>query len=189
MILPIVGYGHKALREKNLQVEPEHPALDSLIDNMFETMYNAQGVGLAAPQVGLSLRLFVVDGSPMADEEDEEDMKNFKMVFINPEMLKEAGDPWPFEEGCLSIPDIREKVTRKESIWIRYQTPEFETVEATFSGMKARIIQHEYDHLEGVLFVDHISAMRRRILKPRLVKLAKEGAQSGYPMKFPRQKR
>lgn len=187
MILPIVGYGHRALRKENLRIEPDHPELTELIDNLFETMYNAQGVGLAAPQVGLSLQLFVVDGSPMDDE--EEDMKDFKLAILNPEMLEESGTPWPFEEGCLSIPDIREKVIRKESIRIRYQTPDFETVEASFSGMKARIIQHEYDHLQGILFTDHISPLRRRMLKPRLIKMAKEGVNSGYPMKFSPQKR
>ncbi len=187
MILPIVGYGHKALRGKNQKVEPDHPDLAELIENLFETMYNAQGVGLAAPQVGLALQLFVVDGTPM--DEEEENMEGFKMAILNPKMLDETGTPWPFEEGCLSIPDIREKVMRKESIRIRYQTPDFETVEEHFSGMKARIIQHEYDHLQGVLFTDHISPLRRRMLKPRLIKMAKEGAIAAYPMKFPPQKR
>ena len=187
MILPIVGYGHRALRNENLRVEPDYPELAELIDNLFETMYNAQGVGLAAPQVGLSLQIFVVDGSPMDDE--EEDMKDFKLAILNPEMLEETGTPWPFEEGCLSIPDIREKVMRKEHIRIRYQTPDFEMVEASFSGMKARIIQHEYDHLQGILFTDHISPLRRRMLKPRLGKMAKEGVNAGYPMKFSPQKR
>jgi len=182
MILPIIGYGHAALRAKNQVVEPGHPGLSELIENMFETMYNAQGVGLAAPQVGVSLRLFVVDGSPM--DEDEESMEGFKHVFINPTMLKEYGAPWPFEEGCLSIPDIRENVFRNESILIRYQTPEFETLEQEFSGLKARIIQHEYDHLEGILFTDHISPLRRKILKPRLMKIAKGSVPASYPMKY-----
>ena len=185
MILPIVGYGHQSLRNENQDVPKDYPELEQLVQNMFETMYNANGVGLAAPQVNLNLRLFVVDGSPMDGiVEGEEGLDGFKRVFINPEILEEDGKEWAFEEGCLSIPDIREDVFRKPVIKIRYYDVAFNEVVETLDGIKARIVQHEYDHIEGVLFTDHISQLRRRMLKPRLSKITKGVIAADYKMKF-----
>lgn len=185
MILPIVGYGHHSLRNENQDVPKDYPDLEQLVENMFETMYNANGVGLAAPQVNLNLRLFVVDGSPMDGiVEGEEGLGDFKRVFINPEIIEEDGKEWAFEEGCLSIPDIREDVFRKPVIKIRYYDVAFNEVVETLDGMKARIVQHEYDHIEGVLFTDHISQLRRRMLKPRLSKITKGAITADYKMKF-----
>ncbi|MDX2249265.1 MAG: peptide deformylase [Bacteroidia bacterium] len=182
MILPIVGYGHQVLRSKAVEIGADYPGLSELIENMFETMYNAQGVGLAAPQINLPIRLFVVDGTPMDDEE----MQGFKRVFINAKKLEENGKPWGFEEGCLSIPDIREMVRRRSDITLNYFDENFEEKTETFSGMKARVIQHEYDHTEGILFMDHISHLRRSILKPRLQKIIRGDIEVEYPMKFNR---
>ncbi|MEL7532322.1 MAG: peptide deformylase [Bacteroidota bacterium] len=185
MILPIVGYGHQSLRKENQDVPKDYPELAQLVENMFATMYNANGVGLAAPQVNLNLRMFVVDGSPMDGiVEGEDGLGDFKRVFINPEILEEDGKEWAFEEGCLSIPDIREDVFRKPVIKIRYYDAAFNEVVETLDGMKARIVQHEYDHIEGVLFTDHISQLRRRMLKPRLSKITKGAIAADYKMKF-----
>ncbi|MDP5170592.1 MAG: peptide deformylase [Bacteroidia bacterium] len=188
MILPIIGLGHPVLREKTQEITPEYPNLGALIDNMFETMYNAQGVGLAAPQIGLAIRLFVVDGSPMEPGDEEDDLTDFKRVIINPVKVEEHGAPWPYEEGCLSIPDVRESVKRPEFITIRYQNQNFEEVTETLSGMKARIVQHEYDHLEGTLFTDYISPMRRQVIRTRLAKISKGEVAAPYPMKYGKQK-
>ncbi len=185
MILPIIGYGHKGLREETKELEPNHPELDQLIQNLFETMYNAQGVGLAAPQVNIPLRIFVVDGSPI-EPTGSEIMEGFKRVFINPKKVEEFGEEWPFEEGCLSIPDIRETVYRKESITLTYQDSNFNSHTETFIGMQARIVQHEYDHLEGKLFTDYLSGLRKRVLKTRLNKISKGDIHSPYPMRFPK---
>ncbi|MEZ4772798.1 MAG: peptide deformylase [Bacteroidia bacterium] len=182
MILPIVGYGHQVLRTKAAEIGPEYPDLPVLIENMFETMHNAQGVGLAAPQINLPIRVFVVDGAPMEDEE----MQDFKRVFINPQKVEEVGKPWGFEEGCLSIPDIREVVRRRSDITLHYFDENFEEKTETFSGMKARVIQHEYDHLEGILFMDHISNLRRSMLKPKLQRIIRGDIDVEYPMKFNR---
>lgn len=185
MILKIVGFGHPALRRENKEITADFPNLQELIDNMFETMYNASGVGLAGPQVDVNYRIFVVDGEPMADmEEGGEDMKGFKGVFINPQMLDETGEEWPFEEGCLSIPDIRENVSRNDTITLRYQDENLVEHTQTFSGLKARIIQHEYDHVEGILFTDHLSGLRKKVLKKRLNKISNGQIRIGYPMKF-----
>lgn len=186
MILPIIGYGHPTLRQKAEAIDPDYPGLQELIENMFETMYNARGVGLAAPQVNIPIRLFVVDGEPMEDlvEEGEESMKGFRRVFINPVKLGEKGTPWPFEEGCLSIPELREPVRRKSDIVLKYFDEDFNEKMETFTGMKARIVQHEYDHLEGILFTDHISRMRRQMIKSRLNRIAKGEIDVTYPMKF-----
>ncbi len=187
MIYPIVGYGHQALRTPASEIPEDYPDLVQLVADMFETMYNAQGVGLAAPQVGLSIRMFVVDGSPM--KEDYEYLDGFKKVFINPQKLEESGETWGFEEGCLSIPDIRETVTRHETIRLTYLDEHFTPHEESFEGMKARIVQHEYDHLEGILFTDHISPMRRKILKTRLNKVLVGQIDPPYPMKFSSRKK
>ncbi|MFN0202001.1 MAG: peptide deformylase [Bacteroidia bacterium] len=184
MILPIVAYGYPVLRKKAQEITADYPNLKKLIENMFETMYNAHGVGLAAPQVNLSIRLFVVDGSPMDDEETP--MADFKKVFINPVMLSETGKEWAFREGCLSIPDVREDVFRNPDITIQYFDENFEQKTETFQGMQARIIQHEYDHLEGILFTDHISKFRLQLLKTRLSRISKGAIDHDYPMKFPK---
>lgn len=186
MILPIVGYGHPALREPTKEIGQDYQDLETLIENMFETMYNANGVGLAAPQVGLSIRLFVVDGTPM--EEDEANLEGFKRVFINPRKVEEVGTPWNFEEGCLSIPEIRELVSRPDTISLSYMDEQFQEHTETFTGIAARIVQHEYDHIEGVLFTDHLSPLRRRMLKTRLQKISQGDVPMDYPMKFARAK-
>lgn len=186
MILPIVPYGDPVLKRRAVEIDSTYKGLSELIENMYETMYQAHGVGLAAPQVGVSIRLFVVDGAPFAeDEDDADDLKDFKKVFINPEIIEEDGDPWGFVEGCLSIPNIREEVVRDEEILIRYQDEQFNQYEERFSGYRARIIQHEYDHLEGVLFTDRISPLRRRMLRGKLNDITKGKAEVSYRMRYP----
>jgi peptide deformylase len=185
MILPITAYGDPVLKTKAEPITKDYPNLKELISSMFETMYNAKGVGLAAPQVGLSIRLFIVDGAPF--DEDEE-VKNFKEVFINPKMIKEQGDRWKFNEGCLSIPGIREDILRKPQIELEYEDENFQKHRKVFTGMVARIIQHEYDHIEGVLFTDKISAMRRRLLKNSLLNISKGEVEVDYKMRFPLKK-
>ncbi len=186
MVLPIIGYGHSTLRKKAALVTHDYPNLQAFIANMFDTMYKAQGVGLAAPQVNVSIRLFVVDAAPMEGivEGSTEVLKGFKKVFINAEILEESGKEWAFREGCLSIPEVREDVFRKDTIRIKYFDENFVEHEETFSGMKARVIQHEYDHIEGLLFVDKISHFRRQIVKSRLVKIQRGEIYTEYPMKF-----
>ncbi len=185
MILKIVGFGHPALRKENKEITPDFPNLQELIDNMFETMYNANGVGLAGPQVDVNYRIFVIDGEPMEDILDNgENMEGFKKVFINAQMVDEKGKEWSFEEGCLSIPDVRENVSRNDTITLRYQDEKLEEHTESFSGMKARIIQHEYDHIEGVLFTDYLSGLRKKVLKGRLNKISKGDIKVSYPMKF-----
>lgn len=186
MILPIVPYGDLILKRQADSIDPSYEGLKELIDNMYETMYAASGVGLAAPQIGKSIRLFVIDGAPFADdEEDADDLRDFKRVFINAEMLEETGDRWGFVEGCLSIPNIREEVVREPEILIRYQDENFETREERFTGYRARIIQHEYDHIEGVLFTDRISPLRRRMLQGKLKDITKGKADVSYRMRIP----
>lgn len=191
MVLKIVAYGYKSLREEAKEISPDYPDLAELIQNMFDTMYNAHGVGLAAPQVALPIRLFVVDGSPMdsLNEEEKELLKDFKKVFINPVKVEEVGEEWGFEEGCLSIPDIREEVFRPEQITLRYFDENFEEKTETFNGIRARIVQHEYDHLDGVLFTDYLTPLRKRIIKPRLGRILKGKIDLSYPMKFTGKKR
>ena len=170
MILPIVAYGDPVLKRKASAIDSSYDGLDVLIASMWETMYHAHGVGLAAPQIGKSIRLFVIDGSPFADDEDASPsdhivLKSFKKVFINAEIIAEQGDDFSFAEGCLSIPDIREEVTRPSVIRLRYQDEYFEPHEEEFSGLAARIIQHEYDHIQGVLFTDKLSPLKKRLIK------------------------
>ncbi len=190
MILPIVAYGDVVLKKKAIPITENYPDIQSLIINMFETMYGAFGVGLAAPQVGLSIRLFVLDTTPFAEDEDyskEEqlELKDFKRVFINAEIIDEAGDEWAFNEGCLSIPDVREDVFRKPTITIKYQDENFNSHTETFSGLIARVIQHEYDHIEGILFTDKLSSFKKRIIKGRLANIAKGNISVDYRMRFP----
>jgi len=185
MILPIVAYGHPRLRKMCEEIDPSYPDIQQFIDDMFESMTEANGVGLAAPQVGKSIRLFIVDASLLAEEEDDPSLADFKKVFINPEMLSEEGDPWDFNEGCLSIPEVREDVRRKPYIHIRYYDREFNQHIERFSDLPARIIQHEYDHIEGILFVDHLNALKKRLLKRKLTDISKGKIEVGYKMKFP----
>lgn len=183
MILPIVAYGDPILKKKAQPITPDYPELKQLIDNMFETMYAAQGVGLAAPQIGKSIRLFVLDVSPFAD--DEPQLNGIKKVFINPELIEEHGTEWKFNEGCLSIPTVREDVLRKPEVFIQYQDENFVRHREYFSGLLARVIQHEYDHLEGILFTDRISQLRKTLIKSKLVNISKGNVNVEYKMKFP----
>lgn len=187
MILPIVAYGDPVLKKKAVDISADYPELKDLISNMFETMYAANGVGLAAPQIGKSIRLFIIDAAPFAEEEDEEYklLKDFKKVFINAEIINEAGEEWGFNEGCLSIPDIREDVFRNEEITIRYLDENFQEKTETFDGLRARIIQHEYDHIDGILFTDYLSPLRKRMLKSRLTQISKGKISVNYRMRFP----
>ncbi len=186
MILPIVAFGTPVLKQKTNNIDKDYEGLSELIENMFETMYEASGVGLAAPQIGKSIRLFIVDASPF--EDDEPELKDFQQVFVNPEIVEEQGEEWSFNEGCLSIPHIREDVSRKSKIRIRYQDEHFDTFEEDFEGIAARIIQHEYDHLEGVLFTDYLSPLKKRMLKRKLNDISKGKIQVDYRMKFPNKK-
>ena len=172
MILPVYLYGHHVLRKETKDIDTSYPNLNELIDNMYETMYNADGVGLAAPQVGLEDRIFIIDLSPLADEENPE-YKDLKKVFINARITNRTGDMVLHEEGCLSIPGIHESVARQDSIEIEYLDENFEPHTKTYTGFTARVIQHEYDHIEGVLFIDHISAIRKRLIKTKLSNMVK----------------
>jgi len=184
MKFPIIAYGDPVLRRKAAPIESdEYPHIKELVENMYETMYAARGVGLAAPQVGLSIRLFVVDATPFADE--EENLKEFKKVFINAEILEENGEEWAFNEGCLSIPDIREDVYRKPTLKISYYDENWKHYEEGFSGMAARIIQHEYDHIQGKLFTDKLSPLRKRLIEKKLNDISRGIVDVEYKMKFP----
>lgn len=195
MILPIVAYGDPVLKKEAEEIDKDYPGLQQLIADMYETMYSAQGVGLAAPQIGKSIRLFIVDGSPFADDPDDDDdqgpdpkavgIESFKKVFINPIIEEEEGEEWGFHEGCLSIPKIREEVFRKEKVHITYYDENFNLHEETYDGYAARIIQHEYDHVDGILFTDHLSPLKRRLLTKRLQNISKGDIKVDYKMKFP----
>ncbi len=196
MILPIVAYGDPVLKKEGEEIDKDYPKLKELIANMFETMYEASGVGLAAPQIGKSIRLFIVDASPFAepDEDGELDPKasgldGFKKVFINPIIEEESGEEWGFNEGCLSIPKIREEVFRNERIEISYYDENWELKEETYDGYAARIIQHEYDHVDGVLFTDHLTPLKKRLLKKKLQNISKGDIDVDYRMKFPARKK
>jgi len=184
MKFPIIAYGDPVLRRKATPIEPEeYPHIRELIENMFETMYAAHGVGLAAPQIGLSIRLFVVDASPFAEE--DETLAGFKKAFINAQVLEETGEEWPFNEGCLSIPDIREDVYRCKHVRLSYYDENWKHYEETFTGMAARIIQHEYDHTDGKLFTDKLSPLRKRLIEKKLNDISRGIVDVEYKMKFP----
>lgn len=190
MILPIVAYGDPVLRKEAKEITADYPDLDKLLDNMFETMYNAAGVGLAAPQIGLPIRLFVIDATPFADDEDipEEELevlKNFKKVFINATIIEETGNEWAFNEGCLSIPDVREDVFRHENVKLEYYDENFTKHVEEFSGLPARVIQHEYDHIDGILFTDKLSSLKKRLIKGKLSNISKGKINVDYRMRFP----
>lgn len=184
MVLPIYVYGTEALRAETESVDENTEALQTLIDNMIETMYAASGIGLAAPQVGRTERLFVVDVTSMADEieEDGESVPPQPMVFINPEVVWESETEGEYEEGCLSIPDVREMVTRPERVSVRYRDRDFNEQVMEVGNMLARVIQHEYDHLDGVLFTDHLSAFRQRLLRRTLKRMARGDVEADYPL-------
>lgn len=183
MIYPIVAYGDPVLKKVAVDITKDYEGLAEVIENMWETMYAANGIGLAAPQIGKSIRLFVVDAT--AFEDDEPELADFKKVFINARIVEEDGEKWPFNEGCLSIPKIREDISRHEEIVIEYLDENFKKHNDTFSGMAARIIQHEYDHIDGILFVDHLSPLRKRLLSGKLNDITKGNVDVDYRMKFP----
>jgi len=189
MILPIYGYGEPVLRKVCEEITTDYPNLNETITNMYETMYHAHGVGLAAPQVGMSIRLFIVDTEPFADSDDvskEEaaQLKGFKKTFINPKIIKEEGDIWGFNEGCLSIPDVREDVFRHDIITIEYMDEAFNKKTEVYDGLIARVIQHEYDHIEGILFTDHLSTLKKKLIGKKLMNIMEGKARPDYKMKF-----
>jgi peptide deformylase len=187
MILPIVAYGDPVLKKKAEEIDEDYPDLKKLIDNMWETMYNAKGVGLAAPQIGRSIRLFIVDATPVAEGEDgDPSCEDFKRVFINPIILEEEGKEWSYEEGCLSIPNIREEVLRKPNLKIEYFDENWDLYEEELDGFAARVVQHEYDHIEGKLFLDKISAFKKTLLRGKLKDISNGNVDVNYKMKFPK---
>jgi len=196
MIFPIIAYGDPVLRKVAVEIDKNYPGLQQLIEDMFETTYEANGVGLAAPQVGKSIRLFVVDATPFAEDKDDggklpdenKMLKGFKKVFINARIVHEEGELWKFNEGCLSIPKIREDVERMPKIRIDYFDENFNHFVESYEGIAARIIQHEYDHINGKLFVDHINPMRRKMLKGKLKDISTGKVDVTYKMKFPLKK-
>lgn len=194
MILPIVAYGDPVLRKVAVAIDATYPDLEKLITNMKETMYNASGVGLAAPQIGKAIRLFLIDASPFSEDDDisEEErtlLKSFNRVFINPKILEEEGEEWIFNEGCLSIPDVREDVSRQPKITIEYQDENFTVHTETLEGLAARVFQHEYDHIEGILFTDKLSTLKKRIIKKKLENISKGKISADYRMRFPNAKK
>lgn len=197
MILPIVAYGDPILKKECEEIDEHYSDLKQLISDMFETMYKAKGVGLAAPQIGKNIRLFIVDGSPFAEDEDEdgeedpraEGIADFKKVFINPIIEEEEGKEWPFQEGCLSIPAIRENVSRKPNITVSYYDENWKLKEESYSGYAARIFQHEYDHIEGVLFTDYLGPLKRKMLQKKLNNITNGDIDIDYKMRFPKKLR
>jgi len=190
MIFPIVAYGDPVLRKVARPIEKNEINLPDLVENMYQTMYDSSGIGLAAPQIGQSIRLFVVDGTLLNEDEEEKDkdpsLEGFKKVFINPQILKEEGEEWAFEEGCLSIPGIRADVYRPEKVKIRYRDLDWNEHVEEYDNMAARIIQHEYDHLEGKLFTDYLPMLKKQMLKKRLADITKGNVKVDYKMRFPK---
>jgi peptide deformylase len=189
MILPIIAYGDPVLRKVCDTIPENYPELPKLIEDMFQTMYHSNGVGIAAPQVGLAIRLFVVDTNGFSENEDltseeKEYLRNFKKVFINAKIIEEEGQPWAFNEGCLSIPGVTEDVARKPTLVIEYQDEHFVKHTETFTGLAARVIQHEYDHIEGILFTDHLSSFKKQLLKNKLNNISSGKVKVSYKMKF-----
>ncbi len=191
MILPIIAYGHPVLRQVTKDITKDYPQLEKFIEDMWETMYASSGVGLAAPQVNKSVRLFVVDTEQMFKGMDEREIKEFadapgtKEVFINAHIAELEGDEWSYNEGCLSIPKIREDIYRQETVTLNYVNANFEAQTKTFTGLTARVILHEYDHLEGKLFIDHISPLKRKLMKGKLNDITKGKVNVDYKMMFP----
>jgi peptide deformylase len=191
MILPIVAYGAQVLRTRGAEVKPDYPGLEKLIEDMWETMYESSGVGLAAPQINKSIRLFVIDSTQIFTnlEDDEQgkypDAPGLKEVFINAKIIKLNGEPWAYTEGCLSIPKIREEVFRNEEVELEYDDQLFKHHVATFKGLTARVILHEYDHIEGKLFIDYLKPLKRKLLKGKLDDISKGKINVDYKMSFP----
>lgn len=183
MILPIIAYGDPVLRKVGEEITKDYPKLSELIKDMQETMDHASGVGLAAPQIGRAIRLFIIDSTLMMEEGEEH--LGLKEVFINAQIIEETGKEWPFEEGCLSIPHIREDVKRKETITIKYLDQHFKEHTKTFDGLTARVIQHEYDHIEGKLFVDYLKPLKKKLLQKKLRNISEGKIKIGYRMKYP----
>ena len=181
MIYPIIVYGNPVLKKRAKDIVKGELDVVQLAADMYETMVQAEGIGLAAPQIGKSIRFFVIDASKMEDEE----ISDFKQIFINPEIVEENGEEWTFEEGCLSIPEIREDVNRQQTLTIKYYDEKWVAHEETFDGLRARIIQHEYDHIEGVLFTDHLTPFKKRLLKGKLLNISKGKVQPHYRIKAP----
>jgi peptide deformylase len=188
MIYPIVAYGDPVLRKVARDIDKNETDVKKLVADMFETMYAASGVGLAGPQIGKDWRIFVVDGTPINEGEEEIDASliDFKKAFINAEIIEESGEEWPYEEGCLSIPGVRADVKRPSEVTIRYRDENWNEITETYSGMAARIIQHEYDHIEGILFTDYLAPLKKQMLKKRLTNITKGVVDADYRMKFPK---
>ncbi|MDY7393698.1 peptide deformylase [Aureibaculum sp. 2210JD6-5] len=191
MVLPIVAYGDPVLRKVGAEIDKDYPNLKELIENMKETMKNARGVGLAAPQIGKAIRLFIVDTSPFSEDdelskEEQKFLKNFNKVFINAKITTEEGNEWAFAEGCLSIPNINEDVFRKEKLTIEYFDENFKKHVEHIDGLAARVVQHEYDHIEGILFTDKLSSLKKRLLKKKLNNISKGNIDVDYRMRFPK---
>lgn len=189
MVLPIIAYGDPVLRKVATDISPDYPNLNTLIANMYDTMNYAYGVGLAAPQIGLPIRLFVVDTAPFADDDDltEEErtfLSNFKKTFINAKITEETGDKWLFNEGCLSIPGVREDVSRQKQITIEFVDEQFTPQRLTLNGLAARVVQHEYDHIEGILFTDKLSSFKKQLIKGKLTNISRGKVKVDYRMKF-----
>lgn len=185
MILPVYAYGHPVLKQRAIDVDPNEPAIQSLITDMWETMYHANGVGLAAPQIGQSMRIFLVDTLQLKGEEDEPKVVGgIKKVFLNAEIIEEQGEEWPYEEGCLSIPHVRGEVDRLEQVTIKYQDESGKEFIETYSGMNARVIQHEYDHIDGVLFIEKLKPLKRKLVARKLDKIKKGQVSADYRLKF-----
>jgi peptide deformylase len=182
MILQIVAFGSPILREKCENISDNYTKLDDLIVNMWETMYNASGVGLAAPQINKAIRLFIIDTNPFIDEENEFNTVPIKKVFINPRIIEEEGEKWDFNEGCLSIPDVREDISRRPTIKLEYFDEYFKRHIEVFDGLTARVIQHEYDHINGILFTDKISPLRKKMIKGKLIDISKGKVSVNYKM-------
>lgn len=192
MVLPVVAYGHPVLRKKCEDITKDYPELEKLIADMWETMYHTNGVGIAAPQINKSIRLFVVDTEQIVENFDDEDRRQYpneqptKQVFINAEIVEESGDPWAYNEGCLSIPKVREDIRRNEKIRIRFKDEQFQDQEKEFTGITARVILHEYDHIEGKLFIDYLSPLKKRLLKKKLDDISKGKVKVDYRMVLPK---
>jgi peptide deformylase len=187
MILPVVAYGHPVLKKVAEHIRPDYPGFREFLENMWETMYQSDGVGLAAPQVNRSIRVFVVDASAFAEKYPESE--HFKKAFINAQIYKEEGDEYPFNEGCLSFPGLREDIMRKPVIHIRYMDENFVKYDERYDGVIARVIQHEYDHIEGIVFVDRLPSLKKMLLKRRLSDISKGNVEVAYKMLFPQIKK
>jgi len=192
MILPIVAYGHPILRVVCPDIDAQYPDLEKLIADMWETMYRSNGVGVAAPQINKAIRLFVIDTVQIVEGFDEEDLKEFpnekgiKQVFINAQKIEETGEPWAYNEGCLSIPKVREDIYRGERVRLKFYNEKFEAQEAEFDGITARVILHEYDHIEGKLFIDYVAPLKKRLMKKKLDDISNGKVRMDYKMLYPK---